>query len=88
MDKINTKRWERATVLRCPHLRSEENPIDYRKNQPPSFWLALDRDPCPTCKNGSCCNHGSKFDEPKRLIILKGEKKKRRFYIGFLEEIK
>ena len=71
MDKKNTERWERADRLRCPYLRQEENPDGYMKNEPPTFWLALNKDPCPTCKESSCHNCGSKFDEPKRLIILK-----------------
>jgi len=71
MDKINTERWERATKLACPCLRQEENPVGYREGEPTTLWLAIGRDPCPSCKNSSCFNCGSKFDEPKRLIILK-----------------
>ena len=73
--KMPNNRWERATKLACPYLRTEDNPFNYRKDESPSFWLALKKDPCPTCDNSSCHNYKHKFDEPKRLIIIKtGEK--------------
>ena len=51
--------WENANPLACHHLRCVERD-----------WVALEKDPCPTCENTACHNQGRPFDQPNRLTIV------------------
>jgi len=35
-----------------------------------NIWIALDKDPCPQCKDERCNNARRPFDEKDRLLIL------------------
>ena len=54
--------WLQGVRLVCPHLRGYG-----------SDWVALEKDPCPTCES-PCHNAGRSFEYPDRLIIVKGFK--------------
>jgi len=64
---ITTKRhyWLNGEKLVCPHLRSWN-----------SYWVALNRDPCPDCEMTGCHRKGLGFDEIDKLIIVKWNEKK------------
>ena len=69
MVKITNKRyyWLNGEKLVCPHLRGFN-----------FYWVALNKDPCPDCKNIFCHNQGIDFDRSDKLIIVKwkGERRK------------
>ncbi len=59
--KYTRKDYEGAQPLACPNLRGYAD-----------GWIALERDPCPTCNYpDGCRNKGQPFHSTKQLIIVK-----------------
>ena len=75
---FSSELWDSAVVLSCPHKRYLHAP--YMHDCLAKFnlgdigvWLALESDPCPTCKDeyvSGCWSRGKASGEAKRLVIL------------------
>ena len=59
--QVKEQLWNNSMRLGCLKLRF---------NNFLNSWISLNEDPCPTCKNKKCHNHGKPFEQTKRLIVL------------------
>lgn len=64
--------WDKLDKLVCPHLRHLKIQGDnYCRS---GIWVALEKDPCPTCQHAGCHNRGLPHRNKNQLVILKKRK--------------